>query len=116
MVAKSRIFQTHRTIVQENIGECPRPEFGLSPLVWNGRCHSPLGSPSIFWSVVWFSFTAERERENSFSHHVQGSTTVEIVHSVLRPYDRCGLGNVYFFDRGVPGESCSVHMCESLFL
>ena len=55
-------------------------------------------------------------RERTVYHHVQGSTTVNNVHPVLRHYDRFGLGCVRFFDwRAALEESCFVHVCVRLF-
>ena len=49
-------------------------------------------------------------------HHVQGSTTVDNVHPVLRQYDRFWFGCVRVFDRSVAFEERRfVHVCESTF-
>ena len=62
-------------------------------------------------SLVWFFFPVEKEFP---LHHVQGSTTVDYVHPLLRLYDRFWLGCV--FDRNVAFEERRfVHVCESTF-
>ena len=62
-------------------------------------------------SLVWFFFPVEKEFP---LHHVQGSTTVDYVHPLLRLCDRFWLGCV--FDRNVAFEERRfVHVCESTF-
>ena len=114
------ILRVHRTIVREAISKayfpptsrksnCRAPGCNPSLHLRNGHCHLQCGYPGSLGFVVWFSFPAERER--TFSNLVQGSTTVDNVHPVLRLHDRFGLGCVRLFDRRALEEVRVVHIC-----
>ena len=122
-VAKSENTPIHRTAIQETIpranlpptsrtSKCRASGCQPSPLLWNGRSHPGFGSPGGVWSV-WFLFSAGRK---TYSHHVQGSTTVDIYIPSFEFMIGLSLDVFAFFDKRVAFEEVrTVHVCESPF-